>query len=135
MFVLTPVALMAMSHEKHDMHKDLHKRVDELFMSLEDYYDFIIVDSAPVGLVTDTLQISRYSDLTIYVVKADSLDKRMLHIPEKMFHENKLPNMAFLINGTNQTAGNYGYGYGYGKNQKKKWHKRLTSSFTEIFAS
>jgi len=65
--------------------------------------------------------------LTMYVVKADHLDKRMLHIPEKLNMEEKLPNMAFLVNGSDHSKGayGYGYGYGYGKVKKKPWYKKV----------
>jgi len=78
-----------------------------------------------VGMVTDTVQISKYADLTIYVIKANYLDKRMLHIPEKLYREKKLPNMAILINGTDHIKGAYGYGYGYGQKKKKTWYKNM----------
>ncbi len=97
----------------------MSKRVRQLFDEAKKVYDYIIVDTAPVGMVTDTLQISKFSDLTIYVVKSNFLDKRMLHIPEKLFKEKKLMNMAMLINGTSHRLGAYGYGYGYGRNKKK----------------
>jgi len=100
-------------------------RVEEFFSYLKNTYDYIIVDSAPVGMVTDTLQISSYIDLSIYVIKANFLDKRMLHIPYKMDKENKLKNMAILLNGTDHDKGAYGYGYGYGHKQEKPWYKTL----------
>jgi len=103
----------------------MSKRVNEIFEQVREEYEYIIVDTAPVGMVTDTIQISNHSDLTIYVVKADFLDKRMLHIPEKLNKENKLPNMAFLINGTDHTKGAYGYGYGYGNEKKLPWYKKV----------
>ena len=95
-------------------------RIKELFDGINKEYDYIIVDTAPAGMVTDTIQISQYADLTIYVVKANYLDKRMLHIPEKLHKENKLQNMAILINGSDHSKGAYGYGYGYGYGELKK---------------
>lgn len=106
----------------------MSKRVDELFESIIADYDYIIVDSAPVGMVTDTIQISKYSDLSIYVMRANFLDKRMLHIPNKMNKEGKLPNMAAIINGTEHSRGNYGYGYGYGQVKKKGFFEKLKSA-------
>jgi capsular exopolysaccharide synthesis family protein len=106
----------------------MSKRMDELFEYAKRNFEYVIVDTAPVGMVTDTLQISKFSDLTIYVVKANSLDKRMLHIPEKLNRENKLPNMAILINGLDVKRGGYGYGYGYGSQKKKKWYEKLSFS-------
>jgi Mrp family chromosome partitioning ATPase len=103
----------------------MSKRVEEIFKYAKDNYEYIIVDTAPVGMVTDTIQIGRYADLAIYVVKANVLDKRMLHIPEKLYKEHKLPKMAILINGTDHSKGAYGYGYGYGDKKKKKWYKRM----------
>jgi len=105
----------------------MSKRVQEIFEFAKNNYEYIIVDTAPVGMVTDTIQISRFADLTIYVIKANYLDKRMLHIPERLHKEHKLENMALLINGSNHSKGAYGYGYGYGYGNKKKkaWYKRM----------
>jgi len=105
----------------------MSKRVNEIFTEVKQLYEYIIVDTAPVGMVTDTIQISKYADLTIYVAKANYLDKRMLHIPEKLNKENKLTNMAMLINGSDHTKGAYGYGYGYGNKKKNPWYKRIFS--------
>ena len=101
----------------------MSKRVNELFEEVKNKYEYIIVDTAPVGMVTDTIQISKYADLSIYVIKANFLDKRMLHIPDKLHKENKLPNMSILINGSDHSKGAYGYGYGYGEKNKKSWYK------------
>jgi len=105
----------------------MSKRVNELFDEAKERYEYIIVDTAPVGMVTDTMQISNFADLTIFVVKANFLDKRMLHISERMHNENKLRNMAFLINGSDHSKGayGYGYGYGYGKHQTKPWYMKI----------
>lgn len=102
----------------------MSKRVDKIFEEIKQRYEYIIVDTSPVGMVTDTIQISKYADLTIYVIKANFLDKRMLHIPKKMHKEKKLHNMAFLINGSDHSRDGYGYGYGYGKKNKKPWYKK-----------
>ena len=86
-------------------------------------YDYVIVDTAPINLVTDTLLLSDHAHLFIYVTRAGYLDKRLLEIPKKLYEENRLPNMAILLNDTNSEKGyGYGYGYGYGESeQKKKW--------------
>src|SRR5574343_360144 len=95
------------------------KKVGELFEKLKQDYDYIIVDTAPVSLVTDTLLIAKYADTFIYVTRANYLDKRMLSLPEKLYQEKKLPNMSILINDTDSTKGyGYGYGYGYGLDEK-----------------
>ena len=108
----------------------MSKRVKELFDEAKRNYEYIIVDTAPVGMVTDTIQIASFADLTIFVIKSNALDKRMLHIPEKLSYERKLPNMAILINASDHSKGAYGYGYGYkyGLKQKKPWYKKMLKS-------
>ncbi|CDF80001.1 tyrosine-protein kinase [Formosa agariphila KMM 3901] len=102
----------------------MDKRVEDLFNTVQNDYDYIIVDTAAVGLVTDTLLISKYADLFVYVVKADYLDKRNLQIAQTMFDEKRLPNMTILLNNVDHKRSyGYGYGYGYGKNPNSsiKW--------------
>jgi len=98
----------------------MSKRVSDVFDYAKENYEYLIVDTAPVGMVTDTIQISQLADLTIYVIKSNYLDKRSLHIPDTLNKNSKLKNMAILINGTDQNKSAYGYGYGYGKVEKKK---------------
>ncbi|WP_412985170.1 GumC family protein [Pontimicrobium sp. IMCC45349] len=99
----------------------MSERIHDLFNQVKKNYDYIIVDTAAVGLVTDTLLISDHADMFIYVVSVNNLDKRQLHVAKTMFDEKRLPNMAMLLNGTIKKSG-YGYGYGYGtKPKKKKW--------------
>ncbi|MCO4822014.1 MAG: polysaccharide biosynthesis tyrosine autokinase [Flavobacteriaceae bacterium] len=101
----------------------MNDRINTLFTTVKDQYDYIIVDTAAVGLVTDTLLICDYADIFIYVVSAGNIDKRQLHVAKTMFDENRLPNMHVLLNGTKKKSG-YGYGYGYGSDHtKKKWYK------------
>ena len=107
----------------------MSKKVGELFEKLKQDFDYIIVDTAPVSLVTDTLLISKYADAFVYVTRANYLDKRMLTLPEKLFQEKKLPNMSILINDTDVAKGyGYGYGYGYGvESEKQSFWKRIFS--------
>jgi len=104
----------------------MHERVRKLFEEVQEKYDYVIVDTAPVGMVTDTLLLSQYANTFIYVTRVNYLDKRMLHLPEMLYKEKRLPNMAILLNGTkNQKGYGYGYGYGYGTTQepvKRWWH-------------
>lgn len=101
-------------------------RVSELFKHFEKKYDYIIADTSAVGLVSDTLLISKYADMFIYVVSADNVDKRQLvHVAKPLYDEKRLPNMALLLNGIKYGKKGYGYGYGYGNNpsRKKKWYQ------------
>ena len=105
----------------------MSKKVEELFTQFKKEYDYIVVDMAPVSLVSDTLMLAKYADASVYVVRANFLDKRMLHIPKILYKEGKLNNMAMVLNDTtlNKSYG-YGYGYGYGiKEGPKPWYKRI----------
>lgn len=93
-------------------------KVATLFNAVKNKYDYIIVDTAAVGLVTDTLLISKFADMVIYVVRANYIDKRhLVHVAKAMYDEKRLPNMVMLLNGVIQRKG---YGYGYGDAPKKK---------------
>ena len=103
------------------------KKVDQLFAELKKEYDYIIVDTAPVSLVTDTILIAKNADTFVYVMRANVLEKRMLAIANTFYKEKKLPNMCIVLNDTDSTKG-YGYGYGYGvREEKKPWYKKLLS--------
>lgn len=116
----------------------MNKKIEELFVQFKKEYDFIFVDTAPVSLVSDTLILAKFADTFVYVVRANYLDKRMLNVPEILHKENKLPNMAILLNDTHAKRGygyggygygGYGYGgygYGYGATpQKKSWYEKI----------
>ena len=59
----------------------LKPRFEQLMNELKEEYDYVIADTAPVSLVTDTLTISHFADATLYVTRANKLDKRMLEFP------------------------------------------------------
>ncbi len=80
-------------------------------------FDYIIVDTAPTLLVTDTLLISQYADLTLFVARAGFTDKRLIEFSKDLNSSKKLYNMAYVLNevGHGKTRDyNYGHGYGYG---------------------
>ena len=87
-------------------------------------YDYILIDTAPVGLVTDTLQVGRVIDATIYMCRADYTPKSSFDLVNSLSQEKKLPNMAIVINGIDMSKKKYGYYYGYGKYGK---YSRYTS--------
>lgn len=97
----------------------MSNRFEELLDELKNNYDYVIVDTAPMGLVTDTLIIAPFADVTIYVVRANYLDKRMLSILKEIYAKNKLKNLAVVVNDVDINKG-YGYGYGYGEDIDKK---------------
>ncbi len=91
----------------------MNNRIDEMFAQLKTEYDYIIVDTAPVSLVTDTLLVAKNADIFIYVIRANFLDKRLLRVIENVYRDKKLPNMSVVLNDTKWSK-TYGYGYGYG---------------------
>ena len=93
----------------------MNDKINVMFDELKLQFDYIIVDTAPVSLVTDTLLIAKNADAFIYVMRANYLEKRMLQFAETLYKEGKLPNMCILLNDTeNSKTSGYGYGYGYG---------------------
>ena len=89
----------------------------------------MIVDTAPVSLVTDTLLIANHADAFVYVARANYLEKRMLALVQDLYIHKKLPNMSVLVNGTDIKKG-YGYWYGYGlETEKLTWLERIKNLF------
>ena len=83
--------------------------------TLKQNFDYVILDTAPVGLVTDTLLIGRVADLSVYVCRADYTRKAEFTLINELAENNKLPNLCIAINGVDLQKKKYGYYYGYGK--------------------
>ena len=82
---------------------------------IKNEYDYIILDTAPVGLVTDTLQIGKFADVSVIVCRADYTPKASFGLFNSLAAEKKLPNMCIVLNGVDLSKKKYGYYYGYGK--------------------
>ena len=89
--------------------------LDKAIEILKKNFDYIILDTAPIGMVTDTLLIGRVADLSAYVCRADYTHKAEYTLINELFHEQKLPNLCTIINGVDLKKRKYGYYYGYGK--------------------
>ena len=89
--------------------------LDKVFAILRKEYDYIIVDTAPVGLVTDTVVIARIADLTVYMCRADYTPKSSFELINSLSSQKKLPQICIVINGIDMSKKKYGYYYGYGK--------------------
>ena len=89
--------------------------LDLIMEQLRQMYDYIIVDTAPVGLVTDTLAIGRVCDATVYVCRADYTPKESIELVNGLAAEEKLPNVSIVINGIDMSKKKHSYYYGYGK--------------------
>lgn len=111
----------------------LNEKIEKLFSSLEEKYDIIIVDTAPVSLVSDTILISKFADAFIYVLRNNYSEKRFLENIAELEAENKLTNISVLVNDVPVNKGyNYGYGYGYGYGEfmaKKPFMKKIKKLF------
>lgn len=97
--------------------------LDELIKDLRKQFDFIIIDTAPVGLVSDSLILNRIADINLYIVRADYTPKRNIEDATTIYNEEKLKNMYFILNSVDFSKRNYRYGYGkrygYGYSLKK----------------
>lgn len=89
--------------------------LDQTMEQLKEHYDYILIDTAPVGLVTDTLALDRISNATVYVCRADFTQKASFGLINSLSMEKKLPNMSIVLNGVDLSKKKYGYYYGYGK--------------------
>jgi capsular exopolysaccharide synthesis family protein len=102
-------------------------RIELLLEQVAEKYDYVLVDTAPMMPVTDTLLISKYADLLLYVTRAGQTNISDIEYPLMFKKEGKLPNLAFVVNAVKSSELGYGgkYGYGYGL-QKPKWWKFRT---------
>ena len=89
--------------------------LDKAIETLKKNFDYVILDTAPVGMVTDTLLIGRVADLSVYVCRADYTRKAEFTLINELAADNKLPNICTVINGLDLQKKKYGYYYGYGK--------------------
>ena len=89
--------------------------LDKAIETLKKNFDYVILDTAPVGMVTDTLLIGRVADLSVYVCRADYTHKNEYTLINELAENNKLPKLCTVINGLDLKRRKYGYYYGYGK--------------------
>lgn len=107
----------------------LSSRLEEIFDELKKQYEYIIVDSAPIGVVSDTYLLSRVIDNSVYVARQDYTPHEASNLINEIYEEKKLKDMGVILNGTPATS-NYGYGYGYGSDYRRKQSKRAAPKIT-----
>lgn len=90
------------------------QNLDKVIDMLHDHYDYIIIDTAPAGLVSDTLQIGRVANITVYVCRADYTPKRFFEQLNTYAAEKRLPNIGIVVNGIDMSKKKHRYNYGYG---------------------
>ena len=91
------------------------KSLKTVFDLLSEEYDYIILDSAPVGLVSDTLLLAQYANVSCFVCRADYTPKSNLALLNSLAQENRLSNVCVVLNGVDLSKKKYGYYYGFGR--------------------
>lgn len=96
----------------------------ELLDEARELYDVIVIDSAPIGVVSDTFLLSLYADTTVYVTRENVTPRNAITFVNDVYHDKRLPNMYLVINGVEPSKnrgkyGRYGYGYTYGYGETK----------------
>lgn len=120
----------------------MEQRSRELFELLKEHFDYIIIDSAPIGLVTDAQLLKEHADATLYLVRQGVTFKDQIRMADEFYRGNKFPKMSLVVNDIDMKKGKgygyYGYGYGYGYygdesyfeapagGNKKKWWSVLS---------
>src|SRR5690606_31342442 len=105
---------------------------------LQKKYDYIILDTPPVGLVSDAMEIAGYCDVVLYLVRQSITKKSMLSIVNEQHKKGELPNLSLLLNGFESKA-KYGYGYseykysGYGYYEDEVRPRTIRESLKNIF--
>jgi tyrosine-protein kinase Etk/Wzc len=88
--------------------------LDDLMKEVTSRFDVVIMDTAPIGLVSDAMNLSRYVDCTLYIVRQGHTFRKQLNIVEELYTQHKLPKLSLLLNDVKAEGGYYGgYGYGY----------------------
>lgn len=100
-------------------------RYEQLIEEVKPIYDYVILDTAPLMLVTDTFLFADMADATLYVTRSGYTEKGLIDFANKHIDTNKIKNVAFVLNDVNKDYFGYGnkYGYGYQAEEKTFWHK------------
>jgi capsular exopolysaccharide synthesis family protein len=126
----------------------LDKKLNELFEYVKEAFDVVIIDTAPIGLVSDAITLSKFADCTLYIVRMGYTLKKQIHFIQELYHNNKLPKIGLLVNDIKTTShyysygnyGGYGYGYGYGHNNgyyesSSNGDGKIKKAFRRVFKS
>lgn len=103
-------------------------RYQELVESLKSTYDYIILDTAPMMLVTDSFLIADVADVTVYVTRSGHTEKELIGFINKQIKDKKIKNVGLVLNDVNKIHSGYGYGkygYGYSLDEKKSFLDKI----------
>ena len=122
----------------------LDEKVAQLFETVRRDFDAVIVDTAPVGMVSDAMTLGKFADCTIYLVRQGHTYKKQIGLIDDLYHSQKLPAVSIVVNDVKLKAGygyygygRYGYGYGYGHSgyyEEEAPKKSLLDKITRWFA-
>ena len=107
----------------------MRPRAKTLFTELKEHFDYVIVDTAPSLLVTDTFLINKYADVTLYMIRAGQTEKHLLKFPLDNINAKKLKNVAFVLNDVGDINFGYGNKYSYGYVEKKSFWQKIKKAF------
>ncbi|MCB0438700.1 MAG: polysaccharide biosynthesis tyrosine autokinase [Mangrovimonas sp.] len=102
----------------------MNKRLELLLTRAANEYDYVIVDTSPLVPVADTLLISKFASVLLYVVKSNETESKIIEHPIKLKEQGKLNRLAFVMNNVKSSDLGYGGKYGYGYGNKKKWWQK-----------
>lgn len=91
----------------------LDERINKLFQYLQSNFDFVVIDTAPVGMVSDAMTIGKFADCTIYLTRQNYSFKKQLALIDDLYQQKRLPGLSLILNDVKMQGG-YGY-YGYGR--------------------
>ncbi|HVG16281.1 MAG TPA: CpsD/CapB family tyrosine-protein kinase, partial [Chitinophagaceae bacterium] len=101
----------------------LEAKLEEIFIYLKQHFDVIIIDTAPIGMVSDAMALSKFADASLYIVRQGHTFKKQISLVDEFTTQGKLPKVSIIMNDVKQQVGygyyGYGrYGYGYGYSEK-----------------
>ena len=98
----------------------IEANTEKFFAALKQEFDYILIDTPPVGLVTDAFLIGKHAKVSLLVTKRKVTSKQQVNYFEEIYNQKKLPNVALILNEVKRSK-RYGYGEGYYQEEKKKW--------------
>ncbi|AZI25173.1 polysaccharide biosynthesis tyrosine autokinase [Pedobacter sp. G11] len=108
----------------------LSEHTPGLIEKLKQQFDYIIMDAPPIGIITDAQLLAPYANLTLYVVRQKITNKQQLSIVDELYKDEKIKNLAIVVNDINTKLYGYGYGYGnYGQQIKQSWVLKIKNIF------
>jgi len=117
----------------------LDPKLNDLFVYLRESFDVVIMDTAPVGMESDSMTLSKFADATLYIVRQGHTFKKQVGMIDEFYREGKLPKISIVMNDVKIRSGygyygygRYGYGYGYGSGYFEE-DKREESFWTKWF--